>query len=207
MPGQKLALDPGGPSRLELEWGGYMREFKIMLDGELIGEIDGGQRELKQGREFTLPDGSTLSIRLRQSLFLDELELLRDGQPLPGSAVDPYNKFSFTISLVFFWGVADVIAGILQLFDNGTLLLSLGFSQYSIVFGLGLIGCSYLIYRGYRLAPIATLLLYFVDWFVAIAVGLEADVQPNSLGILVRIFVAVLIFQGWRAMGKLQQSG
>lgn len=205
MPGQKLALNPGGPPRLELEWGGYMREFKIILDGELIGEIDGGQRELKQGREFTLPDGTTLSIRLRQSLFLDELELLRDGQPLPGSAVDPYNKFSFTISLVFFWGLIDMFAGVLQWFDNGTLLLSLGFSSYSIVFGLAMMGCSYLIYRGYRLALIAAILIYFVDWFVAITIGLDAGVQPNSFGILVRILVAVLFFQGWRAMGNLKR--
>lgn len=207
MPGQKLALEPGGDPRLELEWGGYMRQFTITLDGEPVGEIEGGQRELREGREFTLPDGSTLSVRLRQSMFLDELEVLRDGKPLPGSAVDPYNKYSFSISLTFFWGVISIIAGLLQLFDGGgDLLLRLGFSPYSAVAGVLLIGCSYLIYRRFALAPIAALLIYLADWFVAFSLAIGAGAQPNSLGILARVLIAVLFVQGIRAIRAVRRQ-
>jgi hypothetical protein len=206
MPEQILALEPGGEPRIKLEWGGYMREFKIEFDGELVGEIDGGQSELKEGREFELPDGSLLTIRLNQSMFFDELEVKRDGVPLPGSAADPRNKFSFTISLVFFWGVISVIAGALQLVDSGTLLLSLGFSQYSILFGLAMMGCAYLIYKQILLAVFLALILFFADWFVAVTIALDADIEPNSLGILVHVVVAILFFQGWRALRELRRS-
>ncbi|MGZ3461319.1 MAG: hypothetical protein ACXU86_22745, partial [Archangium sp.] len=88
----QLALEAGGPKRLALSWGMAWKNFQVTLDGQQVGTVSGGQKELKEGVEFRLPDGSLLHIQLDRSFTNTELRVLRNGVPVPGSASDPAQR-------------------------------------------------------------------------------------------------------------------
>ncbi len=74
MPKKQFAFEKGGSKRLKLSWGAYSKNLKIELDGEYLAGCRG--RELKAGKEFPLPDGSRLSVRMTKPEFLD----IKSGQ-------------------------------------------------------------------------------------------------------------------------------
>lgn len=164
MPKQILSLETDEKPRLELEWGGYMRDFRVRLDGEQIEHITGGQRELKEGRDIPLPDGSMLTIKLATNGMMEELQVLRDGVPLPGSAADPTNQFSASIRVGFFWGLITAVLHILAMFAPLTdTLFRFTLHPYTIFTGLGLIAAVYLLATGRRWAGILAFLLFLFD--------------------------------------------
>ncbi len=196
---QRLALEPGEPPRIELDWGTYMREFEVRFDGEEIGRIDGGQSVLREPHSFTLPDGSELTIQLKKSQMIDELEVLRDGQPLPGSASNPLTKLSAAIRSSFFWGVGSLIGGLIVVFTDSGLATRLTFSPYSIGFGIGMILLAVLLLR--RSFPIAVLALTFfvLDWAVAAWWAQQQGINYNflsTIAMLVRILSLLPLVQG-----------
>ena len=67
MPKKQFAFEKGGSKRLKLSWGAYSKNLKIELDGEYLAGCRG--RELKAGKEFPLPDGSRLSVRMTKPAF------------------------------------------------------------------------------------------------------------------------------------------
>ena len=186
MPRQHLALQAGEPPRLELEWGGYMREFKIRLDGEPIGRIDGGQAELKQGRDFPLPDGSTLTIRLARTAMLDELQVLRDGVPLPGSAANPRQKLKGAIRMATLWGSVEILGGIVLLITGASRYYGLGFSTISIPAGLILIVSAVFLSRWSTSAAWVATATFMATIIFG---GIGAFSAENSLGILTTLAV------------------
>ena len=186
MPRQHLALEAGEPPRLELEWGGYMREFEIYLDGNRIGRIDGGQAELKQGRDFDLPDGSTLTIRLARTAMLDELQVLRDGKPLPGSAANPRQKLKGAVRMATLWGVVEAIGGIALLITGSSTWLGLGFSQLSIPIGLILFVCAVYLSRWSTAAAWVAIITFLGAMVYG---GIGAFSAENTLGIFTTLAI------------------
>lgn len=194
MPEQRLTLEPGQKPRLRLEWGGYYREFKVFLDDALIGEIEGGQKALKAGHDFTLPDGTVLSVKLRQTNVLDELQVLRDGRPLPGSATDPVNRLRAAVTTVSLWGMLDIALGTLALIFANDFMLSLGGGWHAYVFGVLLLAAAAMMGSGRRWAFAAAVAVYVVDAIVGFTLAGQAGVRPNSAAILARLlFLAPLV--------------
>lgn len=85
MPREEYPLIPSGPKRLEISWENpfarYDKNITISIDDQVVGTVP-RREHLEAGREFSLPDGSVLNVRLGDD---GELQLLRDGQPLPGT--------------------------------------------------------------------------------------------------------------------------
>jgi hypothetical protein len=80
MPVRKFPLD--GNRNLEIEWRGLWRDVVVKLDGETVGTV-ATQKEMKQGRSFTLKDGAKLDIKLEQ--HKDDsytLRVSKDGKEL-----------------------------------------------------------------------------------------------------------------------------
>lgn len=209
MPKQKLAFEQGGDPRLELEWGSYMRDFCVRMDGKEIGRIDGGQRILKQPHNFTLPDGSEITIQLNQSMLIDELEVLRDGKPLPGSASNPRVKLSAGIRTTFFWGIACLLIGTVIFFTDLNILRILSFSQYSFIAGLLLIVSAVGMSRrsiGYLLFAI---IIYLADWIGSAMITSSLGISfgfLGTIGILARALSLVPLVQSLGAIHLLQQK-
>lgn len=56
-----LALDKGGPKRVELEWGFAFKNLRVRVDGVELGTI-ATKAELEAGRSFVMSDGSSLMV-------------------------------------------------------------------------------------------------------------------------------------------------
>lgn len=196
---QRLALEPGEQPRIELDWGTYMREFEVRFDGKEIGRIDGGQKVLRDPHSFTLPDGSELTIQLKKSQMIDELEVLRNGKPLPGSASNPLTKLSAVIRSSFFWGIITLVAGLVVQFSGNEWVTRLTFSPYSILFGLILLGCSIFLLRRSLTVGVIALVAFSADWALAAYYAQQVGISYNfvsTMAILARILSLLPFIQG-----------
>ena len=121
MPTVRFAMERSGPKRLEVSWKFGWKEFQVRLDGAPMGSAE-GKSELQAGREFELPDGSRLHVQLTK-----QLQLTRNGKPVPGSAGDPMAILKMSYGLIFFIGGANLVVGVLA--------EAMGDSTFSAVFG------------------------------------------------------------------------
>lgn len=195
MPTLTYALEPNAPKRLEISWGWFWKNFTIRLDGQEVGRL-AGQKELQQGQEFHLPDGSQLSVRLRGGLF-SELHVLRDGQPLPGSASDPGVRLRNAYLALYFIGGLNLLFGLLAEIFQASFLLELGVGLYSMVLGVAFLGLGFLVMRRSFIALVIAFALLLVETLSRLLVGF-------SPGLLLNVIFLVILWQGMdalRAMG------
>src|SRR5437660_8270131 len=78
MPVHEFAADSTGINRVQIFQGESGGEITVLLNKSIVGSISTGA-ELLRGREFTLKDGSILTVRSVNGA----LHVMRDGQVLP----------------------------------------------------------------------------------------------------------------------------
>ncbi|MCB9430651.1 MAG: hypothetical protein H6668_01590 [Ardenticatenaceae bacterium] len=203
MPKQQFALEKEGQKRLELSWGMGWRNFTVRLDGAEVGEIEGGQKSLKEGRSFALNDGSTLLIQLKTGLMA-ELQVLRDGKPLPGSSTDPRQRLNNASGLIMGLGGMSIVVGILAMF--WPVLQEAGFSWDSTVFGILLLGLGYWA-RQESLLAIWLAIIIFVLGSILTILATNSFVGSNAGGIVLRILFTIFMYRGVGAIKELQAEG
>ncbi len=103
MPKKSFAIERDEEKRLTVTWKSFWKNFTIKFDGEVIGTIS-GQKELEKGQSFQLPDGSLLDVKLARTLMSADLQLLRNGKPLPGSGLIPSSKLKQSYGFIYFVG-------------------------------------------------------------------------------------------------------
>lgn len=201
MPNQKYALERNGPKRLEISWGGFWKDFTAKVDGQVVGTWT--KDELNSGKEVTLPDGSTLKVHLRRVGLGQELQLLRNGQPLPGSGSDPVQLVKTAAGVVYFLAAAQAVLGVVAIVGDVQLLIDLGMGIPSIIIGviLGVLG--FFTMQRSRIALGLAMALYTLGFVLTIATGVEAGRAPTG-GIIVYIIFISAMFRGFKAMGTLQ---
>jgi hypothetical protein len=202
----KLALEAGGPARLELSWGLFWKNFRVMLDGQLVGTVDGGQKQLKEGVEFTLPDGSNLRIQLVQSAMNVELRVLRNGAPLPGSASDPAKRVQSAAYLLYFLAALNTLLGVVAMALNSEALEGLGMGIGSIIFGAIVAVLGFFTYRRSRVAPVLAIVLYVADTLFTLYTVVEEGRSPPVFGIIIRIYIIYALAQAAKAAGELARQ-
>ena len=151
MPRQLFALEPDGVKRLELTWSGYWKDFKIILDGKPIGVIQ-KVKTLTHGCDIQLPDGSVLGIKLDRKLLGRTLILLRDGQPVPGSATSPQRAIKIASDTVYFISGMSLGLVLIAEFFHVQLLLENGIGYVSMIMGFIFLPLAYYTHEGSRLA-------------------------------------------------------
>lgn len=205
MPGQKYALEYGSPERLEITWKGMFTDFTIRLDGIEVGTIP-DQKALKEGQEFSLPDGSTLVVQLVQRLTGTELQLLRNGDPLPGSVSDPKERLKWAVIAIFIMAGLDMILGLIAVVSPSEFLSALGFGLFSIVFGVIFLVLGFLV-RG--LSPTALILaiaLLGIDAVIGLLLGGQGREAPDITSLFARILLLIPMLQGLPAIRQLKQQ-
>ncbi len=204
MPKQSYALEPNGPKRLQISWGAFWKNITITLDGSTIGTIP-DQKTLSQGSTFPLPDGSTLSVQLLQSLAGAELRVLRDGKPLPGSASDPQIRHKTAYGVLFFIGGLNLLLGLAGLFFENEFLQALGAGWYTLIFGMVFIFLGIFTWRRSQMALVIAIVLFALDGFLSFI----AMAQNGSFafgGLIVRVFLIIPLIQGIGAIGQLKKA-
>jgi len=137
MPKLRLALEPGGPKRLEISWQRGWTDFRVLFDGKELGAV--GVDSLKQGCELAMPDDSKLSVRLASGFGFGQLQVLRNGKPVPGSPTDPGLMLQWSVWVIFVIGVLAIAQGLAATMDSevsgpmGAVVLVTGF----VFVGLG----------------------------------------------------------------------
>lgn len=186
-----LALAPGGPERLELTWESSFKNLRVTLDGKLVGMAKGGQDELKKGVEFRLPDGSDLRIQLDNGPIIVELEVLRDGRPLPGSPSDPKQVAQNTSYLLYGLAGLYVLLGVVALELESEFLDDIGMGINSIALGPLIAVLGFFTSRGSRVAPILAIALFICETVFIVGLAISRGYDPNFWSIIVRVFIII----------------
>jgi len=202
----QFALEAGGPKRLELSWGMFWKNFQVTLDGKQVGSVSGGQKELKDGVEFRLPDGSELHVQLVQNAMNVELQVLRNGAPLPGSATDPEQRVKSAAYLLYFLAGLNTLLGVVAMVMMSELLEGLGVGIGNILFGAIVAALGFFTYRRSRVAPVLAIVLYVADSLYTLATLSGAGRSPPIAGIFFRIYIIYALVQAVKAAGELARK-
>lgn len=202
MGSKKLALEAGGPERLELSWGMFWKNFQVKLDGRTVGTAE-GSKQLKEGVQFQLLDGSSLSVQLVTKAFDAELQVLRDGVPLPGSASDPEQRIRNGAYLLYFLAGLNTLLGVVVMAIGNEMLEGLGMGIGSILFGAIVAVLGFFTYRRTRVAPILAIVLYVADSLYTFGTAMGEGGRPPVAGIIIRIYIILALVKAAQAAAEL----
>jgi hypothetical protein len=196
VPTARFALEREGPKRLEIRWGMGWRTV-VSLDGKEIGSIP-GRKELKEGRHFTLGDGSTLSVQLGQNLISQEFCVLRDGCPLPGSASDPVQRLRMASGVLFVIGGLNLVASLIAELFRVQALIQRGIGLGSMAEGVVYLILGAFAGRHSMIALGFAVALMVLDLIVGLAA--QPGASPSYGGFIVRIFLLMIVIKGFGAI-------
>lgn len=205
MPKQAYALEVGGEKRLEISWKGTWQNTTITLDGSSVGTI-ADQKALTSGQEFRLMDGTTLKIQLVKKFASTELQILRNGEALPGTASDPQTKLKSAYSMVYFVAGLNLVLGAIATFLNVSFLQSIGIGVGSILFGLVFLVLGFFTQRKSTIALILAIGLFGLDGIVGFFMFAMQGHNSNVGGIMARIFLMIPMIQGIDAIKMLNKK-
>jgi hypothetical protein len=184
------------------------KEINVKLDGYVIGTM-ANSKELKQGRQFTLPDNSVLTVQMASRAMSPELQVLRNGHPLPGSDSDPGKRLSVAYAIIFFIAGLNIVLGLIAvLTESGFLTERIGIDWTTIVFGMVFLLLGFLV-RGRSVVALAVAVVLFIAsgiWsFVVISQTMTRGTPPIG-GIVMRIFLLIPMIQGFGALRELKAN-
>jgi hypothetical protein len=130
---QKLHLKLATGEPLKISWRRGWRNMHVAVNEAEIG-IVADKPSLKQGRDFTLPDGSKLTVRLGRLYGLPQLEVLHNGKPVAGSATDPHRQLMLSWRFTVAGGVLALLYGMQSMVQPDGGFIS---SHSSVMIGLG----------------------------------------------------------------------
>jgi len=199
MPRMKYALEKGRPPRLEVSWKGLgWKDFTIKLDGLEVGKI-ADKKELMEGREFALDKDTILKVQSVRTLSAYELQVLVNGQPVPGSSSDPNRRLAIAYGMVFFAAGLNVLLGLIAEMIRVDFLLNMGIGLGSILFGvlMGIMGVLVMTRQSSIALGVAVGLL-IIDGIMGLIAG-------SFTGIVARIIFLIPMFGGFGAIRELKE--
>jgi len=205
MPTRKFALQKGEEARLVISWRGIWKDIRVLLDGEELGTI-GGSAEIKAGKEFTLPGRQgTLRVQLVQTFGSAELQVLRNGQPLPGSGSDPEVQFKGAWGILLFIAGLNLVIGLATVVFEVEALARMGLGVGSLIVAVIYLGLA-LVVRTYRsaIALGVGIALFAIDGLLTVAAGFEGTGTPPIGGVLMRVFLILPMIKGFSAIRALK---
>ena len=157
-----FALEEGGVERLEVSWKGLYKNVTVSLDGKTVGVIP-NQKALSTGQEFRAGDGSIIKVQLVSKLMSTELQVLRNGLPLPGSSSDPQTRLKNAYRIVYFVAGLNLVLGMVSILFRVELLQRIGIGFGSIVFGLVFLSLGLFVQRKSVVALVLAIVVFALD--------------------------------------------
>jgi hypothetical protein len=201
----RYALEENGPRRLELSWEGQYQNFTVKLDNQPVGRV-ADHKALAAGQRLALPDGSTLEVRTVGTALANELRVLRDGRPLPGSASDPRLRLRNSYQLLFLIAGVNLAAGFLAGVLRVTFLVELGFSGGSFVLGVVYLVLGLLVRQRSAVGLALALSLYGLEAAMGLVVPLFTGGSPNLVALAVRLLFLWVLGLAFPALRQLRQA-
>ena len=200
MPTKTYYLDAARTDAVTASWGWFFRDFRLDYHGQELGRTTTAQ-ELKAGREFVLPDGRRLSVRLQQKFGAQGLDFQLDDQPVAGTVNDPHTQVSTGFAAILFIAGFNVLAALVVMAIGSEVLAQMGLGWGALVEGLLYAGLAWL--GKYRLSAAAfyvALALVVLDGVFNLGSG-----QPTA-GIVVRVFLGIAIYRAAAAARQLRAA-
>jgi hypothetical protein len=202
VPKNKYAFNKSGPKRLEVAYPLSISKVSIRLDGSEVGAIE-GRKALKAGRDFKLTDGSTLNVKLVSNFMSSEIQVLRDGVPLPGSASDPKTVLANAYGALYFIAIVNIAVGLGTELFHIEFLNSLSAGWFSVGFGIVFAVLGYAVHERWKSALWIALVTFLVDTgFLLSALVIERQ-SAGFGGMLVRLFLFGAMIRGFDAIERL----
>ncbi|RZK52001.1 MAG: hypothetical protein EOO59_14240 [Hymenobacter sp.] len=199
MPTKTYYLDAAHTDGVTATWSLFFRNFRLDYQGLELGRLT--PAELKAGREFALPNGRRLLVRLQQKFGAQGLDFQLDGRPLGGTVNDPLTQlnggFAATMLIAGLNGVLSVVA----LLGQVEFLLAFGFGWATLVEGALYAGLGWLgKYRRLAWAFWAALGLLVLDGALLVGSG------QGTGGLVVRVFMGIAIYRAAVAARQLRAA-
>jgi hypothetical protein len=209
MPTRKFALEQGGAKRVEISWRWFWKDVEVRLDGYVLGTI-ADKKELQEGRQFTLPDGSALGVQLVRKFRSVQLQVTRNGYPLPGSDSEPNKRLGVAYGTIFFIAGLNIVLGLIAtLAENTFLTTDLGLDRTTVAFGVVFLILGLLVRRRSAVALAFAIALFIAStiWsFYVMSWLMPSRTPPAGPGIIVRILFLASMTQGFSAIRELNEN-
>lgn len=205
MPKQTFAFESGGPKRLVIEWKGMFKNTTITVDGVQLATIP-DQKALVAGKEVKLRDGGKLKVQLVSSFSGSELQVLRNGKPVPGSETSPEARVRTAAYVLYFLAALGIVAGTISLFVESRILGILGVGWYNILFGAVYLILGLLTKRNSIGALVLAVVVFSGDALSSILLGAAKGYEPSVYGLLMRVFFLIPMVQGIRAIVEIRKA-
>lgn len=206
MPTSTFYLDDTRTEPLTATWGLFFRNFTVSHAGNPL-EPTNPEATLAQGRQYRLPDGRILSARHKQNSYPQELELLIDGQPVPGSGTHPNQRMKQAWYVLLILGILNIGLGLVTEFGHIEALAQLGAGWGSLVEGIAYIALGYFGYfRTSALALTIALVLLALDAAFSIFSAVTTNHSPAIGGLFMRAYFCLVVFRGMQAARQLRRE-
>jgi len=206
MPTRTFYLDKQSTEPIIIHHGFNWKNLTITKDGELIGEVE-NIKVLQEGRTFPILDNRTISIKLiRKFGIIQELEILLNGIPIPGSGTEPNHQVKQVYQLLLFIAAFNAILGLAAEIGNIEFLKSLGLGYGTIAIGILNVALAYLV--KFRLSLIALYIafgLMMADIILTLFFAAEMGGSPVS-GLMMKAIFAFVLFNGIPALKKVRSE-
>lgn len=200
MPTKTYFLDEAQTDAVTVQWGMFYRNFNVSHNGAEVGRVSGAD-ELRQGQEFPLGDGRVFGARLSRAQGTEELALLLDGQPVPGSGTHPLQRIKYAWYVLLFIGSARMILGIVGELLTTDKFRELGMDWYTVGDGLIFLVLGWWGYRRHSaVAFYIALGLFVLGTIITFTSGGLASYASLAL----RFFMGLSVFRGARACQALK---
>ncbi|MGI4883552.1 MAG: hypothetical protein ACRYFR_01175 [Janthinobacterium lividum] len=206
MPKKTYYLDEARTEPITVQWGMAYRNFILSYQGEPVAPAEYGP-SLTEGYRYDLPGGRRLSAQLMRNAGLQEVELLLNGQPLPGSATHPLERIKQAWYALLLVGVFSTALVVAAQYANIDALAPLHFGWPAVLENLLLVGLGWWGYR--RHAAVAFYLalgLLVLDWVVMVVSLTQAGNFGGVGSIFLRFVICVFVFRGAQAAQALKRD-
>jgi hypothetical protein len=199
MPSKIYYLNDDQTEILTAKWGLFYRKFEIFYNGQSLGAVT-GLGKLPNGTRYSLPDGRVVTAKLIRSQGLQELELLIDGQPIPGSGTHPLQRLKQAWYTLLFLGVLNIGLGLVAESGHVDLLQQNGIGWGSLVEGVAFLALGWLGYSRRSVPALTTaFVLLVLDGILSLGSGFVDGHGPGFGGLFLRFFFCVMVFRGMQA--------
>jgi hypothetical protein len=203
MPTKTYYLDDAKTEPIQVRWGMFWKNFTLTQHGQVLARVP-NRSALKAGVVVSLADGRALSARLSPQFMQEELELLLDGQPLPGSPTHPHYRVQQAVYALSAVGGFNIVMGLIAEIRPYADLQKSGFGYPSMVEGLLYMGLVWWA-QGRRsvLTFYAGIGLLLLDFIVPL-VTMDAAAKPSTSGMFLRFALIAVLYNGAKAAKELQ---
>lgn len=203
---RSYALRAGGRDRINLTWKWNFKDVRIALNGKTVGYFP-NRRAIEIGKEFLLPDNSTLMVQYYRPLFVRELRVLRNGKPLPGSDSHPAIKIRNACRWIYVVAGVNILIGLWEILFRDETFIQLGTGVFAIFFGLVFLVLGFITQKkNSLLALILAIIILAVDGILGAYISITNGYGIPYSGLSMRFIIMLPMFRGANAFKSLNSE-